>query len=288
VWLNLELTEHHKARVISAKSILVLITMEEGFVEVRDHNIHFIRWGSAGSKILLIHSMGMDAHSMDMLADNLKEEYQILSLTILGHGDSSVPEDHISLPEHAGIIRQCYTQMDFTPNLLIGHSVGGMMGMILTAEHPEEHHGLILVDIAPFESSGSSRPAPPDYFSTETAAREWIRERYPGFTDYYINNRLEYAFLEKDSGYYLKPRGDSIRAGLRIDLWPYVKRMRVPTLLMIGENSDLVTKKKKKEMERIIPDLVVEVVKDTGHMIPQDKPEKFEKLVRDFLNKLDL
>jgi len=262
--------------------------MEEGFVEVSDHKIHYIRWGSSGPKVLLIHSMGMDAHSMDLLADNLKGDYQILGLTILGHGDSSVPEDHISLPEHAGIMRECYTQMGFIPNLLIGHSVGGMMGIILTAEHPEEHLGLILVDIAPFESSGSSRPSPPDYFATETAAREWVRERYPGFTDYYVSNRFEYAFLEKGSKYYLKPRGDSVRAGLKIDLWPYVKRIKIPTLLLIGENSDLVTPETRREMELVMPDLDVEIVKDTGHMIPQDRPEEFERLVKDFLNKLDL
>jgi len=260
--------------------------MEEGFIEVGDNKIHYVKWGSKGPKTLLIHSMGMDAHSMDLLAENLKDDYSVLSLTILGHGDSSVPREHISLPEHAGILREAYKKMGFTPNFLIGHSVGGMLGMVLTAEHPDEHHGLVLVDIAPFESTGSTRPSPPEYFDTVNAAREWIRDRYPGFTEHYVENRIKYALTKKDSRYFLKPRGDSIRAGLRIDLWPYVRRIQVPTLLLVGEESDLVTPETRRQMEKIMKDLEIKIVEETGHMIPQERPEEFNDLIRGFLKKL--
>jgi esterase len=262
--------------------------MEEGFIEVGDHKIHHVKWGLKGPKILLIHSMGMDAHSMDLLADNLKNDYRVLSLTILGHGDSSVPQEQISLPEHAEILREAYKEMDFTPNLLIGHSVGGMLGMVLTAEHHDEHHGLVLVDIAPFESTGSTRPLPPDYFLTKIDARKWIRERYPGFTDYYVDNRMKYALTEKDSKYFLKPRGDSIRPGLRTDLWPYVRKIRVPTLLLVGEESDLVTPETRRQMERTMKDLEIKIVEETGHMIHQGRTEEFNDLIRGFLKKLGI
>jgi pimeloyl-ACP methyl ester carboxylesterase len=39
-------------------------------------------------------------------------------------------------------------------------------------------------------------------------------------------------------------------------------------------------------MEETIPDLEVVEVKKTGHMIPQDVPDEFERLVRDFLEKV--
>lgn len=262
--------------------------MEEGFLKSGDYNIHHVRWGLKGPKILLIHSMGMDAHSMDLLAESLKDDYRVLSLTILGHGESSLPAKPLPLQLHAEIMRDCYKQLDFTPNLLIGHSVGGMMGMILTALYPEEHHGLVLVDIAPFESSRSARPSDPEYFTNEAAAREWLKERYPGFTDYYIDNRVRYAFTVKDTRYYLKPRGDAVRRGLNIDLWPYVEKIQIPTLLLIGEQSELVTPETRRRMESIINDLEVTVMKGTGHMIPQDAPVEFEKHVRKFLDNLKL
>jgi pimeloyl-ACP methyl ester carboxylesterase len=162
-----------------------------------------------------------------------------------------------------------------------------MMGMILTADYPDEYNGLVLVDIAPFESTGrSSRPEPPDYFESEKEARQWISERYPGFTDYYVENRLKYAFERREGKLWVKPRGDSVRGGLLIDLWPYVKRIQCPVLLLIGEDSDLVTPNTRTRMEESVDNLETVVVQGTGHMIPQDVPEIFESLIRSFLDKI--
>lgn len=260
--------------------------MSEGYLDSYGYNIHYIHWEGSGPKVLLIHSMGMDAHSMDKLAESIKNQYDILSLTILGHGDSDSPNTALPLDEHAEIMRNCYKQLDFSPSVLIGHSVGGMMGMILTAEHPEEYNGLVLVDIAPFESTGrSSRPTPPDYFDTEKEAKAWLAERYPGFTDYYVENRLKHAFKEKEGKLWLKPRGDSVRSGLVIDLWPYVERIKCPVLLLKGVESTTVDPKAMKRMEKLVSDYEAIIVQGTGHMIPQDVPEKFEELIRGFLGK---
>ena len=75
-------------------------------------------------------------------------------------------------------------------------------------------------------------------------------------------------------------------SGLVTDLWPYVERIETPTLLLKGEQSDLVTPETWERMEETMPDLEVVEVKNTGHMIPQDVPEEFERLVRSFLEKV--
>ena len=261
--------------------------MKEGFLKSGGYNVHHVMWGNKGPRVLLIHSMGMDGHSMDALAEALEEEHQVLSLTILDHGESDPPQGSISLPDHAEVMRGCYAQAGFTPSVLVGHSVGGMMGMVLAAEHPEEFKGLVLVDIAPFDSAGRSpRPQPPDSFRGEAEALDWLRERYPGFTPYYYENRLKHAFRREGGVLRLKPRGDRIRGGLATDLWPYVERIEVPTLLLIGEESDLVTPETRERMEDTMPDIEAIKVRGAGHMIPQDRPEEFEKLVKGFLDRV--
>lgn len=257
--------------------------MKEGFLESKGYKVHHCMWDSKGPKVLLIHSMGMDGHSMDKLAESIKDEYQVLSLTILDHGDSDPPRGSISLPDHAEVMRESYVQLGFVPSVLIGHSVGGMMGMVLTAEYPDEFKGLVLVDIAPFESTGRpSRPTPPEYFESRVEAKKWLADRYPGFTEYYVDNRLEHAFKQRDGRYYMKPRGDRVRGGLATDLWPYLKRVKCPVQLLKGVTSDLVTPKTRERIENM-PGIEIIDVEGTGHMIPQDVPEKFEELVRGFL-----
>ena len=261
--------------------------MKEGFLKSKGYRIHYVNWGDEGPRVLLLHSMGMDAHSMDELAEDIESEYQVLSLTLLGHGDSDCPEGGISLPDHAEVMRDCYLQLGFQPSVLIGHSVGGMMGMILAADHSDEIKGLILVDIAPFQSTGrETRPEPPESFIDKNEAMKWLKERYPGFTDSYYENRIKCAFTKEGEKLTPKPRGDSVRGGLAIDLWPYVERIEVPTLMLIGKNSDLVTPETRTRMEKTIKDIEAVIIKGAGHMIPQEKPDEFADHVKRFLKKV--
>ena len=131
-----------------------------------------------------------------------------------------------------------------------------------------------------------ARPAPPEFFGDEAEARAYLNERYPGFTPEYVENRLRYAFRGEGGRLRLKPTGEVIRGGLAVDLWPYVERMRAPTLLLIGEESTLVSPEARTRMERILPDFQAVVVRGTGHMIPQERSEEFEVLVRQFLDKV--
>ena len=210
----------------------------EGYVDAKGKRIHYSKWGVKGPNLLLLHSMGMDCHSMDALCEALQGGYRILALSILGHGDSEVPASVPMLPEHAEAMREAARLLGYARYTLVGHSIGGMMGMILAADHPGEVEGLVLVDIAPLDASrsgrGPARAPPPESFSGEAEARAYLKERYSGFTPYYVENRLRFAFRRDGGVLRLKPTGDSIRAGMNVDLWPYVERIRVRTLLLMG------------------------------------------------------
>jgi pimeloyl-ACP methyl ester carboxylesterase len=76
----------------------------EGFIEIRGYRIHYLIWGTKGLGVVLIHSMGMDAHGFDLLSEDLQHQYRVLALDILDHGDSDTPVNSISINEHAHII----------------------------------------------------------------------------------------------------------------------------------------------------------------------------------------
>ena len=270
--------------------IVMVDEPKEGFMKSEGYKIHYLLWGGSGPKLVFLHSMGMDARGFDTISRALKDEYQILALDILDHGDSDTPKDTVSLEDHSEIMRGCYRQLGFFPNVLVGHSVGGMMGMVLAAAHPEDLSGLVLVDIAPFEQTGrrSPRPQPPDYFEDEEDARKYFRERYPDFTEEVLENRVKYGLKNDEKGRLVKkPSGDAIRGGLATDLWPYVERMRVPTMMIVGGNSTLVTKETMERMRRTVPDLGVVTVDGVGHMVPQGKPKEFIAHLTSFLKSID-
>ena len=264
-------------------------SFKEGYMKVDGYKIHYLRYGDKGPKLVLIHSMGMDAHGFDMFSDEVKDEYQILALDILGHGDSSIPETLVSIPDHAELMRRCYRQLDFVPNIIIGHSVGGMMGMVLAAEHPEELEGLVLVDIAPRESRGPrpSRPPPPEYFKDENEARRYFRQRYTGFVDEAVANRIKNALTTDEEGrLVLKPIGDAIRPSLDVNLWPYAERIEIPTVLIKGGESTSITDERIERLRRHIPGFQAVTVEGATHMVPQDKPKEFKQQVINFIESI--
>jgi pimeloyl-ACP methyl ester carboxylesterase len=55
----------------------------------------------------------------------------------------------------------------------------------------------------------------------------------------------------------------------------------------MGVDSDLVTPETQKRMEKTVPDIEAVKVEGTGHMIPQDVPDKFEELVKGFLKRIN-
>jgi len=260
----------------------------EGFLRVGKYRVHYVGWGGEGSRIVLLHSMGMDAHSMDFLAESLSGSYRVLALTILGHGDSTVPSEPISLPDHAELMRKCVRRLGYTPCILIGHSIGGRMGMILASEHPSEVVGLVLVDIAPPDPSPRPwRQQAPDRFGSREEALAYLRERYPRFAPEYYENRLRHGFTERRDGSLLpKPAGNDYMRDMATDLWPYVERISVPTLLIVGSESGLVTPEKLARMKKSIPEFSSVTIEGATHMVPQDRPEEFENAVRDFIAKI--
>jgi len=260
---------------------------KEGFLKSGGYKVHYLLWGGTGPKVVFIHSMGMDAHGFEATYRGLNGEYQMLGLTILDHGDSDTPDASLDLPGHAEIMRDCYRQMGFEPSLLVGHSVGGMMGMILAADHPETLKGLVLVDIAPrVEERKYTRPPPPDHFPDEEAARTYFKERYPGFTDDSVENRVKHGLKKDDEGRLtLKSRPEAMRPSLGIDLWPYAERITTPTLIIGGSESTTVSPVAVERLKEIIPEFEAVSVKGATHMVPQDKPDEFEEHLRRFLER---
>jgi pimeloyl-ACP methyl ester carboxylesterase len=261
---------------------------KEGFLKSGGYKVHYLLWGGTGPKLVFIHSMGMDAHGFEATYRALLGEYQMLGLTILDHGDSDAPDPSLTLPAHSGIMRDCYRQLGFEPNILVGHSVGGMMGMILAAEHPEELKGLVLVDIAPrVEERKYTRPPPPDHFADEETARTYFRERYTRFTGDSVENRVKHGLKRDDEGRLtLKSRPDVMRPSLAHDLWPYVEAITIPTLMIKGSESTTVSPIAQDRMKGLIPGLEAVTVEEATHMVPQDRPAEFEGHLRRFLDRV--
>jgi esterase len=262
-----------------------------GYVTSAGFRMHYLLWGTRGKPIVALHSMMMDAHGLDTFSRSMAKDHKVLAIDLLGHGDSDKPTVKVSLEEHTEVVRGVVSTLKLNPTALVGHSIGGILGMVYAAKHPDEVSRLILVDIAPWDPNWPrTRPTipTPESFDSKEAALAYFRQRFPKFTQESYENRLRYG-LERtqDSKLRLKASLGTIemlrQTNVDLDLWPYARTVRAPTLLIKGAESSTVSPNSVEKMKKLIRDFRSVEVAGATHMVPQDKPDEFEKIVREFL-----
>jgi pimeloyl-ACP methyl ester carboxylesterase len=246
---------------------------------------------------LLLHGGGQTRHSWHGTAARLARlGWTTITTDARGHGDSQwAPDGDYSLD---AFINDLYTIVDALdePPVLIGASLGGMTAMVAQGERPGLARGLVLVDIAPrIERVGSERiqafmASAPNGFASLKDVAEAIhaynthRPR-PRNLDGVKKNVRQYA----DGRWYwhwdprfLRVGDEPTRAIDTGRLYNAARKIAVPTLLVRGTRSDIVSPEAAAELLTLIPTAnAVEVT--AGHMIAGDDNDTFTTHLLDFL-----
>ena len=101
-----------------------------------------------GQPLLFLHGSGQTRQSWGKaLVEAARHGFRALSMDLRGHGDSGwSPDGRYDLTVFADDLRSVLAQMD-RPPVVVGASLGGIVGMIVAAADPAAIRALVLVDI---------------------------------------------------------------------------------------------------------------------------------------------
>lgn len=257
------------------------------------------RWDGDGDRgtILLLHGGGQTRHSWHRSGPRFAGAgWTTYALDARGHGESDWdPAGSYSMDSLVDDLVAVVEQLGVTP-VLIGASMGGLTSLVAEGEHPGLAAGLVLVDIATrSEPAGVERilafmgSAPDGFASLEevadaVAAYNPHRPRPSDLDGLRRNVRQggdgrwrwhwDPAFLDGGD----EPR----RLTTESRLEAAASAITVPTLLVRGQSSDVVTAEGAAELQRLIPHAVVREAR-AGHMVAGDDNDVFAAQVVDFL-----
>ena len=256
------------------------------------------------SPVVLLHGGGQTRHAWGKAAEVLSASGRYaVSVDQRGHGESDwAPEGDYSIAGFAGDARAVAWSLGHLP-VLVGASLGGLASLVAIGESERPvATALILVDVTPrVDPEGSAR------------IRGFMREGIDGFDRLedaadaiaaYIPNRTrpkDLSGLRKN----LRQRGDGrwywhwdplfIQRRDGIDgqegLVPHERmvaaasRVRVPTLLVRGQQSDIVTDEGVEELRRLVPHAEVVDILGAGHMVAGDRNDVFNHAVVEFIER---
>ena len=246
--------------------------------------------------VLLLHGGGQTRHSWRAAGPLLSDAgWETYAVDARGHGDSDwAPGADYSVNAMVGDLRRIVEQLPDRP-VIIGASMGGITALIAEGELAGAARALVLVDITPqVENEGVQRVrefmtgAPEGFGSLEEVAAavqayQPHRERPVNPESMRKNVRLKAdgrwhwhwdpAFTQPGKNFLLD-RSRMIDAA---------RNIKVPTLLVRGEHSDVVSTDGVDELLGLIAGSRAVEVRKAGHMVAGDDNAVFLDHVLDFL-----
>jgi pimeloyl-ACP methyl ester carboxylesterase len=103
----------------------------------------------SGPDVLLVHGFASSRRVWDPLVATLESAFRCWAVDLAGCGDTRIEADRrVSLDEHVAHLRAFARRHDIQPRAVIGHSMGGMLAVMLALADPTLTERLVLVSPA--------------------------------------------------------------------------------------------------------------------------------------------
>jgi 3-oxoadipate enol-lactonase len=260
-------------------------------VELNGARIHYTRSG-AGYPVVFLHAGVADSRMWEPQAAGLGDHFDVIAPDMRGYGKSDLPATSWS-PVADVLALMGALRIRETPHV-VGCSIGGGVAIDFALQHPDRVSKLVLVG-----AGVSGQPYDDKYddlFKEVNAAEEtkdldvlneaemklWLVG--PGRTTSQVDRRLRDLFLDMN-GIGLKSDFNSAPTQkLDPPAFRRLEEIKAPTLVIVGDEDLSEIRDTADLLVSRIPGARKAVIHDAAHLPNLEHPEKFNRLLLDFLN----
>ncbi|KJS35729.1 MAG: hypothetical protein VR74_15330 [Hyphomonas sp. BRH_c22] len=272
--------------------------VSDELVEIRGLRFHYRDWPSkrAGApSLVLLHGFTGHARSWDPFAEAMTDRYRVLSLDLRGHGETGwAGPGGYNIDAFVADI-DCFAQaMKLESFSLVALSMGGLAAMVYAGQRPAALASCVLIDFGPeIDLAGigriQSNVHAPDTFATRDEAFAVARADSDRQPEAAHRLRSDAGLMRTEDGQWTYRYDRALRVPGELNLpnpetiWQTISHIEVPTLIVRGALSDILSPKVAQRMVETIPDARLETVAAAGHGVPYDAAEDFLAVTRNFL-----
>ena len=241
--------------------------------------------------ILMIHGHPFD-HTMWQYQYEILKGYHILIPDLRGYGKSDYKFEKIFIEEQALDLRLMLDELEINNVHLIGLSMGGQIIVEFLRLFPEKVKSLIMCASSPTAENEQS-------YKKRMELAERIRKI--GMKEYSIEDIHKYLHpqtIEAKNEVYNHllammqntPTEGAIAShkgrSERRDNFKYLREIKVPSLVIAGEQDFFFPVVQIKEVASQIKKSEFRIIPDTGHLPNMEKPKVFNSIISDFYRKI--
>ena len=258
-------------------------------------------WGPPdGPLVILQHGGGQTRHAWKGAGERLAAAgYRAIALDARGHGDSEWAADGRYDQDAMVEDLVCVLSQLGNPRpALVGASMGGGTNLVAVGEDRVDATALVLVDIAPrIDEEGAHRilkfmAQNPDGFESLEEVADAIAEYQPQRKRPPTLDGLAKNVRRRENGRYYWHWDPRFRRSAHHDLTirqarleACARALKLPTLLVRGGLSDVLTEEGAREFRELCPQCVYVNVPDAAHMVAGDRNDVFVGAVLSFLSR---
>lgn len=249
-------------------------------VNIEDTEINYICEGE-GKDLLVLHGWGANINTVLSIVNLLKPYFKVYAVDLPGFGASETPREVFGSEDYARIVKKFLDTMQIKKVILIGHSFGGKLSILIGTNYPEIVDKIVLVD-----SAGLIPKRGLNYY-LKVYTFKTLKFLYKTFS-FWIDDdkRMEKFYKKFGSTDYKEAEGIMRNILVKVvneDLKPILKNIQSPTLLIWGDKDTATPLYMGKIMEKEIPESGLVVLEGTGHYSYLEDFNRFAIILKAFL-----
>lgn len=248
-------------------------------IDIDGQTLAYTQAGS-GRPLVLMHGWGCDHTTVASIAATAALSHTVYNVDFPGFGASPEPVTVWSVYDYADLISKFIDRMGLDRPVLVGHSFGGRVAIILGSQRPVDK--IVLVDAAGIKPRRSLTY----YYKVYTfkAAKLAMKLLYGAEG---AQKRIDSMRARRGSSDYASasPRMRAIMSRVvNEDLTRLLPQVKASTLLIWGENDTATPLADAKKMNSLLPDSGLVSFPGCGHYSFLDNPAQFAAVLKSFLN----
>ncbi len=249
-------------------------------LNVDGQQLSYTETGSGTPRLICVHGAGGGWGTWTRQLEGLADAAHVIALDLPGHGASS-GEGCRRVPDYATVVQGFIRALGGDPVVLAGHSMGGAITQTVALEMPQLLRGIILV------GTGARLRVFPELF--EVMERDYgagvdfvTGYAWSPFSSDALKDGGRRAMRETRPAVTL---GD-FRACDAFDVMGRVGEIRLPALVMVGEDDGLTPPRYSEFLAGTIAGARLTRIPHAGHYVTLEQPDEVNHAIRHFLASL--
>lgn len=248
-------------------------------IEIEGLKIHY-KVSGQGMDLVLLHGWGASIATMQPVHNHFERYFRTVSLDLPGFGASQPPPIPWGVEDYERVVGKFLDELQISQPVIMGHSYGGKIAICLAAR------GRAIKKMVLIDSAGIRARRGFKHYSRVYAYKAMRRIfNLPGIRTVF-KETVENWKNQAGSEDYRNARGvmrQTLVKAVNEDITHLLSLVKVPALLIWGDQDTATPLSDGKTMERLIPDAGLVVLKGGGHYSYLDRLGEFLLITDTFL-----